>query len=150
MAFKEGLAVEGGKKFARHFNFFAELLKKIGRHVIGKLRIIETVDRNGSGHLVAVGAVHDLQPVMQEVIGADELAPHADGPAGRADVDGEVFLDLVDDLERIPAFAVHLVEKVRIGRSRRRQTSNSLRVWLSTPLAPSITMMAASTAVSVR
>ena len=43
-----------------------------------------------------------------------------------------------------------LLQKVRIGRSRSRQTSKSLRVWLSTPLAPSITMIAASTAVSVR
>jgi hypothetical protein len=43
-----------------------------------------------------------------------------------------------------------LLQKVRIGRSRSRQTSKSLRVWLSTPFAPSITMTAASTAVSVR
>ena len=34
-----------------------------------------------------------------------------------------------------------LLQKVRIGRSRSRQTSKSLRVWLSTPLAPSITMI---------
>ena len=43
-----------------------------------------------------------------------------------------------------------LLQKVRIGRSRSRHTSKSLRVWLSTPLAPSITITAASTAVSVR
>ena len=60
-------------------------------------------------HLVAVGAVHDLQPVVQEVIGADEIAPHADGPACGRHVDGQVFLDLVDDLEGVAAFAVHLV-----------------------------------------
>ena len=43
-----------------------------------------------------------------------------------------------------------LLQNVRIGRSRRRQTSNSFCVWDSTPFAPSITMIAASTAVSVR
>ena len=43
-----------------------------------------------------------------------------------------------------------LLTKVMIGMSRRRQTSNSLRVWLSMPLAASITMIAESTAVSVR
>ena len=43
-----------------------------------------------------------------------------------------------------------LLQKVRIGRSRRRQTSKSFWVWLSTPLAPSMTITAASTAVSVR
>ena len=43
-----------------------------------------------------------------------------------------------------------LLTKVMIGMSRRRQTSNSLRVWASMPLAASITMTAESTAVSVR
>ena len=40
--------------------------------------------------------------------------------------------------------------KVMIGMSRSRHTSNSLRVWLSMPFAASITITAASTALSVR
>jgi hypothetical protein len=43
-----------------------------------------------------------------------------------------------------------LLMKVMMGMSRSRQTSNSLSVWDSMPLAASITMMAESTAVSVR
>ena len=43
-----------------------------------------------------------------------------------------------------------LLMKVTIGMSRSRQTSNSLRVRASMPLAASITMTAESTAVSVR
>ena len=43
-----------------------------------------------------------------------------------------------------------LLTKVTMGMSRRRQTSNSLRVWVSMPLAASITMTALSTAVSTR
>ena len=43
-----------------------------------------------------------------------------------------------------------LFTKVRIGMSRSRQISNSLRVRASMPLAPSITITAESTAVSVR
>ena len=43
-----------------------------------------------------------------------------------------------------------LLMKVMIGMSRSRQTSNSLRVRASMPLAASITMTAESTAVSVR
>ena len=43
-----------------------------------------------------------------------------------------------------------LLMKVMIGTSRSRQTSNSLRVCASMPLAASITMTAESTAVSVR
>ena len=43
-----------------------------------------------------------------------------------------------------------LLTKVMIGVSRWRQTSNSLRVCASTPLAASITISAESTAVSTR
>ena len=102
------------------------------------------------GHAVAVGAVHELEPVAQHVVAAEELAAHADRPGGGRDVELQLLLDLVDDLEGVAASRSILLQKVRIGRSRSRQTSKSLRVWLSTPLAPSITMTAASTAVSVR
>jgi hypothetical protein len=43
-----------------------------------------------------------------------------------------------------------LFTKVMIGVLRRRQTSSSLMVCASTPFAASITMTAASTAVSTR
>jgi len=43
-----------------------------------------------------------------------------------------------------------LLMKVTIGMSRSRHTSNSFRVRASIPLAASMTMMAESTAVSVR
>jgi len=43
-----------------------------------------------------------------------------------------------------------LLMKVMIGTSRNRHTSNSLRVCASMPLAASMTMIALSTAVSVR
>ena len=43
-----------------------------------------------------------------------------------------------------------LLTKVMMGMSRRRQTSNSLRVWASMPLAASITITAQSAAVRVR
>jgi hypothetical protein len=118
--------------------------------VLGEFRVVEPFDLHRFGDLVAVGAVHQFQPVVDQVVAAEEIAPHADGPGRRGHVDGEVFLDLVDDLERVAASRSILLQKVRIGRSRRRQTSNSFWVWLSTPLAPSITMIAASTAVSVR
>ena len=46
---------------------------------------------------------------MQQIVGADEIAANPDGPGGGRYVDGEVFLNLVDDLECVAAFAVHLV-----------------------------------------
>jgi hypothetical protein len=44
----------------------------------------------------------------------------------------------------------HLFMNVKMGMPLRRQTSKSLRVWASTPLAASITMRTASTAVRTR
>jgi hypothetical protein len=43
-----------------------------------------------------------------------------------------------------------LFMKVKMGMPRMRQISNSLSVWASMPLAASITMMTASTAISTR
>ena len=43
-----------------------------------------------------------------------------------------------------------LFTKVKIGMWRRVQTLKSLMVWASTPLAPSMTMTAASAAMRVR
>jgi hypothetical protein len=43
-----------------------------------------------------------------------------------------------------------LFMKVKMGTPRRRQISKSLRVWLSMPLAESITITTASTAVRTR
>ena len=43
-----------------------------------------------------------------------------------------------------------LLMKVKIGTPRRAQTSKSLRVWDSTPLPASMTMITASTAVRTR
>ena len=77
--------------------------------MLGKLWVIQPVDFNAGRNLVPVGAVHQFQPVAQDVITADEITAHADGPTGGGHVDGKVFLNLVNDLEHIPALAVHLV-----------------------------------------
>jgi hypothetical protein len=73
------------------------------------LRIVEAGHADRLGAAVAVGAVHQLQPVGQHVVAADELAAHADRPGGGADVELKLLLDLVDDLEGVARLAVHLV-----------------------------------------
>jgi len=49
-------------------------------------------------------------------------------------VEGERLLDLVQQVERVAAFASRSLTKVKIGRSRSRPTSKSLRVCSSMPL----------------
>ena len=62
-----------------------------------------------------------------------------------------LLLDLVEQLERRrgPGRS-HLLMNVSSGRPRSRQTSNSLSVWGSMPLAASSTITAASAAASTR
>ena len=73
-----------------------------------------------------------------------------DRPGHRRGIEGERLLDLVEQIERIARLAVHLVMKVNDRNVTQAADPNSLRVRVLDPLAASITMMAESTAVSVR
>ena len=77
--------------------------------MLGKFGVIKAVDLDRFCHLVAVGAFHQFQTVVQYVVAADEVATLSNGPGGRRDVDGQVFLNFVDDFECVPALAVHFV-----------------------------------------
>ncbi len=77
--------------------------------MFGQFRVIQPFDCDAFSDLVPVGTVHQFKPVAQDVVAADKVAAHADGPACRGHINGKVFLNFVDDLEDIAAFAVHLV-----------------------------------------
>jgi hypothetical protein len=96
-------------KLSRHFKFFMEFLQKLGRDMLRELGVIDAGNLDAFSHLVAVGAVHDLKPVVQKIVSPYKFAPDADRPGGRGYVNRKVLLDLVDDLEHVAGFAVHLV-----------------------------------------
>jgi hypothetical protein len=81
---------------------------------------------------------------------ADEVAATADRPGDGGGVERECLSISSISSNGLRLSRSSLLMKVMIGISRRRQTSNSLRVRASMPLAASITITAASTAVSVR
>ena len=108
---QERLPVERRQQFAGHFNLFAELPQKVGGDMKGEFGVVHPRDLQALRDLVAVGTVHDFEAVVQQIIGADEIAANPDRPRGGCYVNREVFLNLVDDLEHIAAFAVHLVAK---------------------------------------
>ena len=56
-------------------------------------------------------ALEQEQRIGEEVIGAEKVAPHADRPGGRGHVERERLLDLVQQVERVAALAVELVDK---------------------------------------
>ncbi len=81
--------------------------------------------------------------------------PRNEGPLPRGQMTGEAWMPRTASSSSMSANGLrvgrsHLFMNVKIGIPRRRHTSKSLRVWASTPLAASITMSTASTAVSTR
>ena len=80
-------------------------------HMLRQLRIVQTVDFDALGDLVPVGTVHDLQPITQDIVASDKVAPLSDRPRGWRHVNGEIFLYFVNNLEDIATFSVHFVAK---------------------------------------
>ena len=86
------------------------------RELLGERSSIEVGVERGERcgiHLArrAVGAVHQPHRAGSDVEGADEVAAAADRPGHRRGVEGERLLDLVEQVERIAALAIHLVDE---------------------------------------
>ena len=81
-----------------------------------------------------------------QVEDAAETIAAANRPVQRGGMDAEHVLDLLQQVERVAAGQVELVDERDDRQWRSRGTSNSLRVWVSMPLAASITITALSTA----
>ncbi len=110
-AVQERLGVELGQQFLGHLDLFEEFFQQMRGHMFGQFGVIQTADLDAFGDLVAVGAVHQFQPVAQNIVAADEFASYTDGPRCRGHVNRKVFLDFVNNIESIAAFAVHFVAK---------------------------------------
>ena len=68
-----------------------------------------TADRLGDPVMKA--ALEQQERVGEEVVGAEKVAPHADRPGCRGHVERQGLLDLVQQVERVAALAVELVDK---------------------------------------
>jgi hypothetical protein len=56
-------------------------------------------------------ALEQQQRIPKQIVGTEKVAPHADWPARGCRVEGERLLDLVDQVERVTALAVELVDE---------------------------------------
>jgi hypothetical protein len=73
---------------------------------------------------------------MQQIIGANEIAPNPNRPAcGVTSIAKFSWISSMISNTSRDSRSI-LLQKVRIGRSRRRQTSNSFCVWLSNAFGP--------------
>ncbi len=91
-------------------DFIAKFIRQIAEHrrCLGRF---EPVDGPDPGRLVARAALIQVDSVLQQVIDALERAAHADRPGHRRTLDAEDGLDLVEQLDRLLAVAVELVDE---------------------------------------
>jgi len=74
-----------------------------------------------------------VDEILIEMVNTLQFPAHADGPGDRRTTDFQDVLDLIQQFNRFAAIPVQLVDEVKIGVSRSRQTSISLMVRSSTP-----------------
>jgi hypothetical protein len=60
---------------------------------------------------VVDAALEQQEGIGEEVVGAEEVAPHADRPGGGGHVERQRLLDLIRQVERVAGLAVELVDK---------------------------------------
>src|SRR3546814_3782643 len=76
-----------------------------------QLRVVQALAYLAGVRHPALAARQQHQPIMEQVVAAEELAPHADRPGGRRRVERQRLLDLADQVERLAALAVELVDE---------------------------------------
>src|SRR5262249_57501736 len=64
----------------------------------------------------ALACLVDVDAILEEVIDAAKLAPHADRPGDRSRADSQHALDLIEQLDRLSAVPVELVDEGHDGR----------------------------------
>ncbi len=113
-------------------------------------RVVESADHFGVVGDALAARCEPQQAIVAEVVDAAEALAHADRPGDRRTIDRQNGFDFLEERKRLAHFAVHLVDERDDRRVAQTATSSSLIVCASTPFAASITITAASTAVSTR
>ena len=91
-----------------------DLVAERGRAVAEKgpgLLARKAIDHRMRTHAPLLRRLVDVDAVLQQVVDAAEIAPHADGPGDRCAADTEHLLDLVQQRQRLAALAIELVDE---------------------------------------
>ena len=73
--------------------------------------VVQSVNFDAFCNAVSVRAVHQFQPIIQQIVTAQKFTAHPDWPTGRRDINRKIFLDFIYDFKCFAAFAVHFVTK---------------------------------------
>jgi hypothetical protein len=142
--------VEGGCRVLHQFDLARGLVSKAAcrsaRRAQGCQAVMHVVFVAGCG----LRRRETRASALAQVQHAAEFLAHAHRPGEGHHAHAELAFDLVHQVERVLHLAVHLVDEGQDGRVARAADLQQARVCGSTPLAASITISAASTAVSTR
>ena len=106
MALAKGLKVEGLERLSCERKLLAPGADFIGCHKGRDRRVLRPRHRDGNPFVVE--APHR---VLAQIIGARERFAAPDRPVHGRDIERERLLDLVEEVERLAAFPVHLVDE---------------------------------------
>src|SRR5258708_4959775 len=71
----------------------------------------DSLDRAILADPALIAGLVGVNAILEQVIDAAQLAPHADGPGNRRGADIEYLLDLVEEFDGLPAIAIELVDE---------------------------------------
>jgi hypothetical protein len=146
-----GLEIERVAGAVEHRELVLHLAEGVVVELAAHGVVIEGGDVDRGLELAARDALEEVDFLGTAIEDALEGRTVAEGPDDRRGLEAEDVLKFVEEVDRaLRVGRSHLFMNVKMGTPRRRQTSKSLRVCVSTPLAASMTMRAASTAVSTR
>ena len=150
VALAERLQVKRRAQAARHLDLLAQRDDGLRGQPRRQRRVVEPGAADRFDQSLARGRARTGAAVAEHIIGAEEIAPVPIGQLAGVASSARVcsISSIRSNGSRLSRSS--LLMKVMIGTSRSRHTSNSLRVCSSMPRAASITMIALSTAVSVR
>ena len=95
---------------AHEFDFIAERLGAIAQEVAGRIAR-QPIDRRMRACAPLLGRLIDVDAVLEQVVDALQLPAHADRPRHGRARDLQHFLDFIEQLHRLAAFAIELVDE---------------------------------------
>src|SRR5690606_18849103 len=91
-------------------DFLAELLNYAAEQLI-QARVVQALDHFAGLHPLTGGGTEQMDIVVVKMKDALEALAHTDRPSYWRTADFEHILDLIEQLHRLPAFAIELVDE---------------------------------------
>ncbi len=108
---KKRLHIELRAEAAGHFHILTQLRDRLRRQQLVKLRIVKTITGHSFIRMIFLALRNQNQTVIEQIITAKKITPHADRPTRRDHVKRQSLLDIVNEIERVKRLPVELVDE---------------------------------------